>query len=103
MLHETEAETACDPMTLNFGCQDGNSLQVVVQKEFLDCMLLWISDQFSNAEKRLFQVFLFEKEAESACDKGLFTTTIHGNFCKGGWKLSSIHVKILAITQQKTD
>ena len=36
LLHETEAETACDPITLSFERQDGRSSQIVVQKEVLD-------------------------------------------------------------------
>ena len=38
LLHETEAGTACDHITLNFERQDGRSLQIVVQKEVLDCI-----------------------------------------------------------------
>ena len=40
-LHETEAETTCDRITLNFECQDRSSLQIVVQKDVLDCVSLY--------------------------------------------------------------
>ena len=57
-LYETEPGTACDPIRLNFEHQDGSSLQIVVQLEVLDCLSL---HSFSNAKKRLFQVFCMKE------------------------------------------
>ena len=34
LLHETEAGTAFDHVTMNFEPQDGSSLQIATQKEF---------------------------------------------------------------------
>ena len=49
---------------MNFERQHGHSLQIVVQKEVLDC------------KKRLFSIFLHEEEARSVCDKGLFPGSV---------------------------
>ena len=38
LLHEAGAETVLGPITLNFERQDGSSIQIVVQKEVLDCI-----------------------------------------------------------------
>ena len=40
-LHEAEAVTAYDHITLNFERHGVSSLQIVVQKEVLDCMSLY--------------------------------------------------------------
>ena len=56
--------------TLNFERQYGSSLQIVVQKEVLDCILL-DQTQFQTPRRRSFKVFLYEKEAGAACEKGL--------------------------------
>ena len=73
MLHQTEAETAYDHITLNFECQDGSSLQVVLQKEVLDCISL-ITLNLKHQEQALFLVFLYDREAGTACDNGLLPT-----------------------------
>ena len=70
LLHETEAGTRYNHKTLNFLCQDGSSLQIVVQLDVLDRILLYHT-HFQTPRRRSFQVFLYEREAGSTCDKGL--------------------------------
>ena len=48
-LHETEAETACDHITLNFEGQGGSSLQIFVH--------IIISDAISSTKKALLKYF----------------------------------------------
>ena len=41
LLHETEAEAACDHITVTFECQDGRYVQIVVEKEVSHCISLY--------------------------------------------------------------
>ena len=61
-------------MTLNFKCQDGSSLQVVVQKGVLDCISFY-QTQFKMPKRRSFQVFSYEGEAGATCEKALLLKT----------------------------
>ena len=63
--------TACDHNTLYFVCQDGSSLQIIVQKGVSDCLSLYQS-QFQTPRRGSFQVLLYEKEAGPSCEKVLF-------------------------------
>ena len=42
LVHETEAETTRDPTALNFERQDGSFYQIVVQKEALNCIQVYV-------------------------------------------------------------
>ena len=64
------AGTACDYITLNFELQDGSCLESVVQREVSDCISLY-QNQFQTPRRGSFQVFLYEREAGTACEKGL--------------------------------
>ena len=64
-MHETEAGAAYDHITLNFERQDGSSLQSVVQKEVLYCIL----DSISNIKKWFFSSFLYASESGTAREK----------------------------------
>ena len=69
---ETEAETASDLVTLNFELHDGSSLQIIVRKDVLDCISLYWTN-IGARRRGSFPVFLIEKEAGIARDKGLFS------------------------------
>ena len=57
--------SACDHITLNFERQDGNSLQIVVQLEVLDCISLYLTHYiFKRQEEPLFKFFCMKERLD---------------------------------------
>ena len=68
-MHETEAGTACDHITLSFERLDGSSLQIVVQLEVPNCISLYfhhIRLIFKGQEEALFKFFCMKERLFSS-------------------------------------
>ena len=77
LQHETEVGTTSrDHIKLNFERQGGSYFQIVVQKEVLDCISLYYT-KFQMPRIDCFQDILYERQAGTACEKGLLFTSVN--------------------------